>query len=75
MDKTTPETLSIIIPAYNEGGIIDNSIARVLQVLDEQEHYEWELILVDDGSSDGTNSIIEAAAAGRPGCATDDGGA
>ena len=52
--------LSIIMPAYNEGEIIQNSIRETAL---EMERWEcpYEIIVVDDGSTDSTNSEIEAA--------------
>jgi glycosyltransferase involved in cell wall biosynthesis len=49
--------LSIIIPVFNERGTIEEIINRVIAapVLD----YEKEIIVVDDGSNDGTEKILE----------------
>jgi dolichyl-phosphate beta-glucosyltransferase len=52
--------LSIVIPAYNEAGAIQaGKLARVTEWLAEQE-YSSELIVVDDGSQDGTAELAEA---------------
>jgi len=45
---------SIIIPTYNRGHIISNTIESVLN----QGFEDWELIVVDDGSTDNTKEII-----------------
>lgn len=53
----TKRLVSIIIPAYNEAGnilVIYEALARVLPPL-----YRYEIIFVDDGSSDQTLSIIK----------------
>ncbi|ELS3450262.1 glycosyltransferase family 2 protein [Vibrio vulnificus] len=47
--------VSIIMPAYNSEGTIAQSIDSVIS----QTYYEWELIVVDDGSSDNTANIVK----------------
>lgn len=49
--------LSIIIPAYNEKGTIEEIIRQVKAV--ELEDFEKEIIVVDDGSTDGTRDILK----------------
>jgi glycosyltransferase involved in cell wall biosynthesis len=59
----TPNSgLSIIIPAYNEAGSIQDTVFSMLSELG-QLSADFELILVDDGSRDGTGRIIESLAA------------
>jgi dolichol-phosphate mannosyltransferase len=53
--------LSVVAPAYNEAEGLATFIARVAAVLRETGE-EWELVLVDDGSTDATWRIIEDAA-------------
>lgn len=48
------QRVSIIIPAYNAARYIGEAIASV----QSQTFPDWELIVVDDGSSDGTAQII-----------------
>jgi len=48
--------LSIVIPVYNEKSTIEKVIARVL---DSPIQLEKEIIIVDDGSSDGTREILK----------------
>ncbi len=51
-------TLSIIIPCYNERATIASLVARV-----RAEAPEAEILIVDDGSSDGTRDILPEVAA------------
>ncbi|CAG0927689.1 heptose III glucuronosyltransferase [Planctomycetaceae bacterium] len=53
--------LSIIMPAYNEVAFIERVIARVLAV-NLPAGVETELIVIDDGSSDGTREKLQAIA-------------
>jgi len=51
--------LSIIIPAYN----IEKTIAYCLDsILSQPEVFEYEVVVVDDGSTDGTVALVEAIA-------------
>lgn len=47
--------VSVLMPAYNAAAFLEEAIASVLA----QTHAEWELLLLDDGSTDGTASIME----------------
>lgn len=53
-----PPLVSIVIPAYNEAQRIGESIRRIAQFL-QRTHLSAEIIVVDDGSRDGTASIVE----------------
>lgn len=58
----SPDTVSIIVPFYNEEGNVLPLVKRVSEAL---AHFEcqWELVLVDDGSADHTlKRLYEAAA-------------
>ena len=52
--------VSIITPVYNAARWLPETLACVRA----QTHENWEHILVDDGSTDGSREIIEAAARG-----------
>lgn len=56
--------LSVVVLAYNE---VDNLPQAVSELLDEltQRADDWELILVDDGSSDGTGPLADRLAEGH----------
>ena len=51
--------LSVVIPAYNEEAIIKNTIEAALIYL-EGAFQDYELIIADDGSTDGTRQAVEA---------------
>jgi polyisoprenyl-phosphate glycosyltransferase len=57
--------ISLLIPFFNEEMQIPLTLATVLPIL-ESTGYDFELILVDDGSRDGTWRAIEAAARRDP---------
>jgi dolichyl-phosphate beta-glucosyltransferase len=57
--------LSLIIPAYNEESRLPATIRETTMFLDALE-LEWELLIADDGSSDGTPDIASGAASQHP---------
>jgi glycosyltransferase involved in cell wall biosynthesis len=53
----TPGRLTIIIPAYNE----ENSIGTVIAaILAQPQSQNWAVLVVDDGSTDGTHAIAQS---------------
>ncbi|MBN2800609.1 MAG: glycosyltransferase family 2 protein [Deltaproteobacteria bacterium] len=55
-------SLSFVLPAFNEVGNIGRSVARCVEV-GESLGIRFEVIAVDDGSSDGTCRVLDACAA------------
>lgn len=53
--------LSLVVPSYNEAERLPPSLARMREHLDASGE-EYEVIVVDDGSSDGTAATAEHAA-------------
>ena len=50
--------LSVIIPAYNEEDRIKNTLLEIDKFLTIQ-NYNYEIIVVDDGSCDGTSELVK----------------
>ena len=48
--------LSVIVPVYNHADVISECIDSIL---DQKTHYSFELILIDDGSTDGAQELVE----------------
>lgn len=63
--QTPPPHLSVVIPAYNEERRLGDSLRRILAYLEAQQ-YEWEVIVVDDGSADATGRMSEEIGRGYP---------
>lgn len=57
-------TLSVVTPAHNEAQNIPRLLERLGKVLHDTE--DWELIVVDDGSTDDTLGVLKALAAFMP---------
>lgn len=47
--------ISIIIPVYN----VEKYLRQCLDSIQRQTYPDWEAILVDDGSSDGSSAICD----------------
>jgi polyisoprenyl-phosphate glycosyltransferase len=63
MDKNS---LSIVIPAYNEAALLPGILDAVRRQLDLIE-ISHEIIIVDDGSTDGTWDLLSSISGGAPG--------
>ncbi len=60
-----PLFLSVVIPAYNEEARLPTTLSRVLGYLQHQP-YTWEVLVVDNGSTDRTSDIVRGLAEGQP---------
>ena len=63
MNAPAQPLVSVIMIFYNSESFIQEAIDSVF----EQTYLNWELILVDDGSEDGSSAIAQQAADMRPG--------
>lgn len=61
-DEVLEMQLSIIVPIYN----VEKYLARCLTALSEIKEIEYEVILIDDGSTDGSSQICDCFAADKP---------
>jgi glycosyltransferase involved in cell wall biosynthesis len=61
MFENGPE-VSVVIPTYNEAAVIGRVVRGVYEVL-EQMACSAEVLVIDDGSDDGTGQVAEAAGA------------
>jgi dolichyl-phosphate beta-glucosyltransferase len=53
--------LSVVVPCFNEEQRLPRTVEQIERYLDGK-HLDHELILVDDGSADGTRQVMDAAA-------------
>jgi len=59
-----PRTLSVVIPVYNAREYIAKTVDTAVNEI-ERTGFDAEIVLVDDGSSDGSAAVAERACAGR----------
>jgi polysaccharide pyruvyl transferase CsaB len=57
-----PDLISVVLPVYNGGDMLHEAIDSVLA----QTYASFELIVVDDGSNDGSGEVADACAARDP---------
>ncbi|HTL48574.1 MAG TPA: glycosyltransferase family 2 protein, partial [Verrucomicrobiae bacterium] len=59
MPQTSNPDITFIIPVYNEELNIKGVFRDVYEVLERHPEWNWELIVVEDGSRDNTKSVLE----------------
>lgn len=56
-------SVSVVIPAYNEAAVITETLTAVCTYMRTiEETYDWEVIVVDDGSKDDTPELADSFA-------------
>jgi glycosyltransferase involved in cell wall biosynthesis len=50
--------ISVVLPCYNEEAILTNNLNTIVRYLDSRkDKYSWEIVLINDGSTDDTKRI------------------
>ena len=58
--------LSVVIAAYNEEPVIDRNLRRIVDELSKHPDVSWEMICVNDGSTDHTGKLMDEFASENP---------
>ena len=58
--------VSIMIPAYNEESSLPALYPALCRLMDSHPAYSWEVLFVNDGSTDGTLDLLRAYRASDP---------
>ena len=55
--------ISLILPVFNEEAIVERSIGIITgYLLSLQDKYQWDVLIIDDGSNDRTGEIVDELA-------------
>jgi glycosyltransferase involved in cell wall biosynthesis len=65
MPEVSIESVSLVIPAWNEAASLPTTAREAMGAL-QRIARRWELVVVDDGSSDGTAEVVGALAEADP---------
>jgi glycosyltransferase involved in cell wall biosynthesis len=57
----------VLVPAYNEEGILGGNVGRLMNFLESRGLYDYGIIVCDNGSTDGTPVVGGALMAAHPG--------
>ncbi len=60
--ETVSTTVDIVIPVLNEAHVLEKSVETVRRFLARGFDYSWKLVLVDNGSTDGTDQVAQRVA-------------
>jgi len=63
----TLPSISVVIPAYNEQARLESSLEKIWTFLSAGTWTSMELVIVNDGSTDGTRELVERFQAGHEG--------
>lgn len=59
MENEIKKLVTILVPAYNEQDVLNLLYERLKSIMDSQNKYDFEVLLVNDGSKDDTFNIMK----------------
>lgn len=51
--------VTIVVPCYNEEASLPRLYEALTAFMEQEPNYDWEILMIDDGSADGTLSLIK----------------
>lgn len=62
MEPAAPHSISAVLPAFNESGVIVDVVRRTAAALERSGVERYEVVVVDDGSTDRTGDLVRRLA-------------
>jgi glycosyltransferase involved in cell wall biosynthesis len=59
-------SVDVVIPVLNEAHVLKKSVGTLLSFLRSSLHYSWQIVIVDNGSTDGTQNVAKELVATHP---------
>ncbi|MBE0608335.1 MAG: glycosyltransferase family 2 protein [Dehalococcoidia bacterium] len=66
MSDTPRPRVDVVIPVYNEVKVLEQSATTTLALFDQNQQYDWRLVIADNGSNDGTPELARSLEARDP---------
>lgn len=68
INQTNPRRcVSVVVPVYNESAFLPDHIEEIITHLTARENrYDWEIIAIDDGSTDSSGKVLDGIAKRQP---------
>jgi glycosyltransferase involved in cell wall biosynthesis len=60
------KTVDVVIPVLNEAHVLEKSVRTVVEFLRANLPFRWEVLIVDNGSTDGTQDVARRICAREP---------
>ena len=59
-------SVTVVIPVLNEAHVLEGSVQRIREFLSHLDDWSWRVMIVDNGSTDGTREVARALASRCP---------
>ena len=62
MKPIQPNLVDLVLPVFNEAHVLERSVSRLRQAMAESQEFAWRIVVVDNGSTDGTATVARRLA-------------
>jgi hypothetical protein len=63
LSPATRIAVDLVIPVLNEAHVLEKSVATVREFIKQHPSYQWRVVIVDNGSTDGTDKVARGLVA------------